>query len=83
MTSTASIVASMKRLRGRVTLGFALCLAGLVTGCGGVSGSHSVSPASLFLPGLMKHEAPAPVRPGESVRDLPAETDPNAGQVAG
>jgi hypothetical protein len=30
-----------------------------VTGCSGINTSHSVSPASFFLPGLMKAE-PAP-----------------------
>lgn len=32
----------------------------LLTGCGGVSASHSVSPATFFLPGLMKVEPPKP-----------------------
>lgn len=32
----------------------------LCAGCGGFSGSHSVSPASFFLPGLMKAEPKAP-----------------------
>jgi hypothetical protein len=27
-----------------------------VTGCGGIQASHSVSPASIFLPGLLKNE---------------------------
>jgi len=31
-----------------------------VTGCGGFSGSHSVSPATFFLPGILKAE---PVKP--------------------
>ena len=30
----------------------ALTLLLLVSGCGGISGSHSVSPATFFLPGL-------------------------------
>jgi hypothetical protein len=29
-----------------------------VAGCGGFNASHSVSPASFFLPGLMKNEVP-------------------------
>lgn len=39
-----------------------LSASALSSGCGGFSGSHSVSPATLLLPGLMKHD-PAPVRP--------------------
>lgn len=30
----------------------------LLAGCGGVQGSHSVSPAGLLLPGLLKVEPP-------------------------
>lgn len=44
-------------------MGAGLLLAGaglLAAGCGGVSASHSVSPASFFLPGLMKVEPPRP-----------------------
>jgi hypothetical protein len=47
-----------------------LPLAALVAGgCGGFQGSHSVSPASLFLPGLIRYDQkpdaphPAPVQP--------------------
>ena len=36
----------------------ALALA--VVGCGGVSASRSVSPASFFIPGFMKAEPPPP-----------------------
>jgi hypothetical protein len=36
----------------------ALPLAG--AGCSGINTSQSVSPASFFLPGLMKNDAPAP-----------------------
>jgi hypothetical protein len=32
----------------------------MATGCGGFSGSHSVSPASFLLPGLLKNEPPPP-----------------------
>lgn len=40
----------------------ALALAGtsLVTGCSGINATHSVSPASFFLPGLLKVEPPKP-----------------------
>ncbi len=30
-----------------------------VAGCGGLSASHSVSPASFFLPGLLQADPPA------------------------
>jgi hypothetical protein len=52
-------MASM-RLRRRILLyitGLAFLL--LSTGCGGLSGSYSVSPASFFLPGLLKIDKPA------------------------
>ncbi|MFM7099820.1 MAG: hypothetical protein ACKO3N_01455 [Verrucomicrobiota bacterium] len=31
-----------------------------LTGCGGMSASHSVSPASFLLPGLLRVEPPRP-----------------------
>jgi len=31
-----------------------------LTGCSGINASHSVSPASFFLPGLIQHEARPP-----------------------
>jgi hypothetical protein len=45
----------------------------LLAGCGGISGSQSVSPASFFLPGLLKADPPktnAPVLPGENSVEL-------------
>jgi hypothetical protein len=36
-------------------------------GCGGFRGSYSVSPASFFLPGLLKADPP----PADPNRDLP------------
>jgi hypothetical protein len=33
----------------------------LTTGCGGLNASHSVSPASFFLPGLLKAEPKQPL----------------------
>jgi len=42
----------------RLALFAALPLIG--AGCGGVNASQSVSPASFFLPGIMKNDAPAP-----------------------
>jgi hypothetical protein len=42
-------------------------LCSLLAGCGGVSGSHSVSPASLLLPGLLKiTPRPSPVEPSKT-----------------
>jgi hypothetical protein len=39
-------------------------LVALLTGCGGVQGSHSVSPMNFLLPGLMKVEPKrSPVEP--------------------
>lgn len=35
-------------------------LALLGMGCGGFSGSHSVSPATFLLPGLIKNQPPPP-----------------------
>jgi hypothetical protein len=42
----------------RVGLLAALLVTG--AGCGGFNGSHSVSPASFFLPGLLKADPPPP-----------------------
>jgi hypothetical protein len=33
------------------------------TGCGGIASSHSVSPASFLLPGIIRNETPKPVVP--------------------
>jgi hypothetical protein len=43
-------------------LGCAAAVAGtmLVAGCGGINATHSVSPASFLLPGIMKVEPPKP-----------------------
>jgi hypothetical protein len=41
-----------------------LILACLVGGCSGLNASHSVSPASFFLPGLL-YKAPETPRPGD------------------
>jgi hypothetical protein len=38
-------------------------------GCGGLRGSYSVSPASFFLPGLLKADPP----PADQDRDLPPQ----------
>jgi len=60
-----------------------LAASALVSGCGGFSGSHSVSPASILLPGLLKAE-PAPAKaPGQPIpRDgRVAATNPAVGSA--
>ena len=48
-----------------------VALLALGAGCGGIRASKSVSPLDFFLPGLIKHESPAPrdtnpaIPPGE------------------
>jgi hypothetical protein len=49
----------MQYCRKTMRVAMIALLLGLGAGCGGFSGSHSVSPASFFLPGLIK-AAPAP-----------------------
>jgi hypothetical protein len=44
-------------------LGALAALIWLSTGCSGVNASHSVSPASFFLPGLMQVKPPPPPEP--------------------
>lgn len=51
----------MKFRKGLMMLG-GLLLALVSAGCGGITASPSVSPASFFLPGLMKNDAPKPER---------------------
>ena len=48
----------------------------LITGCGGLNASHSVSPASLFLPGLLK------VEPRQPQHDLTVPNPEPVKQVA-
>ena len=45
-------------------------LAGLGAGCSGINASHSVSPASFLIPGLLKVEPP----PADPNAPLPAES---------
>lgn len=86
MTLADSIVRTMKRFGS--AMGPAL-LTGLgvllVTGCGGFSGSHSVSPASFFLPGLMHYESPrTPVTvpaPGSELMDPAEAVEPVSGPL--
>jgi len=39
-------------------------------GCGGISGSQSVSPASFFLPGIMKVDSPAATNAPVAISDV-------------
>jgi hypothetical protein len=42
--------------RKLLPLGMVLLLAALGTGCSGINASHSVSPATFLIPGLLKAE---------------------------
>jgi hypothetical protein len=58
-------------VRSKLSLGTLLVSLGcLVSGCGGFSGSRSVSPATFLVPGLM-HVEPAKTPPATST--LPAQ----------
>ncbi len=75
MNSHRPIVPTVKRYVASLAGGTALLLvAGLASGCGGVNGSHSVSPASFFLPGLIHHEAP-PAKAPERATELPGDQE--------
>lgn len=50
-----------------------LAAACLLTGCGGVQTSHSVSPATFFMPGLLKANPPKPP-PGTPTNSVAALT---------
>jgi len=61
----------------------ALGLSALSSGCGGFSGSHSVSPASILLPGLLRVD-PAPSRvPGRVDPQMAALPDPSSAPKSG
>ncbi|GEM_PF-1730650 len=49
------------------------------TGCGGINASHSISPASLLLPGLIESAAPMPSSISAVVPVLGGETHAGAG----
>jgi hypothetical protein len=53
-----------------------VALLGLTAGCSGINASHSISPASFFLPGLLKADPPP-----AAIDLTPLET-PAAKQVA-
>jgi hypothetical protein len=54
--------------RNCISVSLAILAAGacLCTGCGGISATKSFSPASFFLPGLMRAD-PAPVLPPAAI----------------
>jgi len=55
---------STMKTRDAARLAGLLALSAFLAGCGGIQGSHSVSPASLLIPGLLKIEPPrSPVEP--------------------
>jgi hypothetical protein len=58
--STALIVAPVKRKWQPFRLALVALLLALGAGCGGIRASHSISPASFFLPGLGKAEPATP-----------------------
>ena len=61
------------RVRPNFALGAVLLvLSGLTAGCSGVNANGSVSPASFFLPGLMRIEPPAPA-PADADATKPVE----------
>ncbi len=64
----------MKPLRFVASSTLVVLVAVLTAGCGGFSGSKSVSPASFFLPGLMDHTTPQP-KPGEPTPPTPAAAE--------
>lgn len=64
MTFYPPIVASMKMDRRRLPVAMLGLAAVFLAGCGGVSASRSVSPASFFVPGLMKNDLPRQEAPG-------------------
>ncbi len=59
----------MSKAKRLITIAATTLSAVALTGCSGINASHSVSPASFFLPGLIQHEA------------KPAAADPYCGPV--
>lgn len=55
-------------------------LAVLAAGCGGFNHTHSISPASFLLPGLLKTDPPPQTAPADADITLPDSTPPR--QVA-
>lgn len=83
MTLPDPIVASVKRFRAGALCGVVVTAACLATGCGGVSGSKSVSPGTFFLPGLMQNDAPSIPQPSQpQPSELIPLPGPNPGPAA-
>jgi len=60
-----SVTAKRKSIRDLALVALAV----LAAGCSGINASHSISPASFLLPGLLKADPPP-------AQTAPAETDP-------
>jgi hypothetical protein len=60
---------TLQRKNFRLLLAAALLV--VTAGCSGINASHSVSPASFFLPGLLKADPP-PMTNDVTVPQLPA-----------
>ncbi|MCL4786220.1 MAG: hypothetical protein KJ070_05410 [Verrucomicrobia bacterium] len=43
----------------------------LAAGCSGINASHSISPATFLLPGLLKAEPQRPAEPAPAILDTP------------
>jgi len=59
-------------------------LLALLVGCSGINSSHSISPASFFLPGLLKADPPPqtePPLPGEAAPTAPATPEPETAKL--
>lgn len=60
--------------RKHTHIGLPLLLGGialLATGCSGINASHSVSPASFFLPGLLQADPPPPEKESAPAPEKP------------
>jgi hypothetical protein len=51
----------MSKAKRLIPAAAAALFAAALTGCSGINASHSVSPASFFLPGLVENQSLAPV----------------------
>jgi len=66
---------------------FVACAAllALGAGCSGINASHGISPASFFLPGLLKVDPPpqtGPELPRQADPPAPAATEPETAKLA-
>jgi len=64
----------MKPLRLLALPGLVVAVALVTSGCGGISASRSVSPATFFLPGLMDNTIQQPA-PGTPTPPTPAAAE--------